>query len=107
MTIMERGFNGEFYVKTIPPEIYVLRTHEEDESCEEGCVIHHPSDTVQNRENWPYNWRGDRGIMERICEHGIGHPDWDSARHFERIGQSWQNIHGCCGICCTRVRENT
>lgn len=47
-------------------------------------------------ESWPTHWRGDRGIMERICTHGTGHP----------VAESWgylpdyELIHGCCGCPC-------
>lgn len=40
---------------------------------------------------WPLNWRGDRGLIERRCPHGIGHPDPDT------VGDT---VHGCDG-CCT------
>lgn len=77
-----------------------LRTHEQNAECDElGCCIHNPSDNIQNRENWPYNWREDRGIMERLCKHGCGHPDFDSADYLERNGQRYQNDHGC-DFCC-------
>lgn len=81
---------------------WVLRTHERNEDCEQnGCALHNPSDTVQNRERWPYNWRTDRGILERICEHGVGHPDIDSANFLRRIGKAEENVHGC-DFCCSR-----
>lgn len=59
--------------------------------CEgEHCTIHNMSD--HHMRVWPQHWRGDRGIMERICPHGVGHPDPD-----ERAGIS--TIHGCDGCC--------
>lgn len=80
-----------------------LRTHQENADCYKyGCPIHSPSPHIQNREDWPFLWREDRGIMERICKHGIGHPDLDAADRFERLGQDWQNVHGCDG-CCTGI----
>ncbi len=39
------------------------------------CCIHNPSD--HHMVDWPTHWRDDRGLMERICEHGVGHPDPD------------------------------
>ena len=45
------------------------------------------------------NWREDRGILERLCMHGIGHPDRDSALYLESIGKSEENVHGCDGCC--------
>lgn len=67
-----------------------------------GCAIHaHPSD--HPLKDAPLNWRADRGILERICECGIGHPDFDSAAYLESIGKGYENIHGCCGHCAIEV----
>lgn len=60
--------------------------------CEAPCSIHSPSD--HHMSEWRQHWRGDRGIMERICEHGIGHPDPDTRY---RAGDS--GVHGCDGCC--------
>lgn len=48
---------------------------------------------------WPMNWRGDRGILERICPHGIGHPDPDQREFWNETGQEWQGVHGCDACC--------
>lgn len=81
-----------------------FRTHPENDECREmGCVLHNPSDTIQNHENWPYNWREDRGIMERVCYHGVGHPDIDSARFLARHDRAYDNVHGC-DLCCLDLR---
>lgn len=70
-----------------------------------GCAIHdHPS--VHPLMDAPLNWREDRGILERICEHGIGHPDYDSAKYLESIGQGYENIHGC-DFCCHSTPTET
>jgi hypothetical protein len=42
------------------------------------------------------HWRGDRDMMERICTHGIGHPDPDDFRI--RMGFD-SGVHGCDGCC--------
>lgn len=34
--------------------------------------------------------------MERICPHGIGHPDPDEIN----LDENGRSVHGCCGICC-------
>lgn len=66
--------------------------------CEgEWCVLHNPSD--HKMKDWPLNWRGDRGIMERLCPHGVGHPDPDDLAHLERIGRTGEGVHGCDGCC--------
>lgn len=64
------------------------------ENCKgEWCVIHRPSNHVMV--HMPTHWRWDRYMMERICDHGIGHPDPDD------IAFTKQNaVHGCDG-CCT------
>ena len=75
-----------------------LQTHVINEECATGyCVVHNPSKNVMS--DFPYNWRTDRGIMERICSHGIGHPDIDSAAFLSKIGRSDENVHGCDGCC--------
>ncbi len=86
-------------VKLVTPDgKYFLRTHEVSDDCwENGCCIHNPSDNVMS--SFPYNWREDRGIMERICPHGVGHPDYDSARFHVRNGSDYENVHGCDGCC--------
>ena len=63
----------------------------------EPCVVHNPTDHPLR--SWPLLWRGDRGIFERVCEHGVGHPDPDQFVYWDRTGQPWQRVHGCCGCC--------
>lgn len=69
-----------------------LFTHKKDQCLGENCTIHNVSD--HHMKDWPQNWRGDRRIMERICEHGIGHPDPDDIRV-----AAGDNVHGCDGCC--------
>lgn len=77
----------------------LVNVHEEHDECRNiGCMIHNPTDHVMNREEWPYSWRDDRGMMERICEHGVGHPDLDSVRWSRRHARD-AGFHGCDGCC--------
>lgn len=62
------------------------------------CVVHHPSD--HRMREWALNWRDDRGLMERLCPHGTGHPDPDDMAYQASAGRSWQGVHDCDG-CCT------
>lgn len=57
--------------------IGVLRVHPRSQCEGRGipCCIHDPSG--HHMRTWPMNWRGDTGVMERICPHGCGHPDPD------------------------------
>lgn len=62
--------------------------------CVPPCAIHSPSE--HHMRTWPLHWRADRGIMERVCSHGIGHPDPDDIKIRMRNGDG---IHGCDGCC--------
>lgn len=69
--------------------------------CEgEYCVVHNPSDHCMRE--FPTHWRPDRGITERICPHGVGHPDPDDQAFLDRrLGEGhMKGVHGCDG-CCT------
>lgn len=72
----------------------------------EHCVIHNPSDHPMRV--FPTHWRGDRYLMERICPHGIGHPDPDDLAYkalvFSKtdVGKRMleaEAVHGCDGCC--------
>lgn len=74
-----------------------LVTHAPDKCVGESCVIHNPSD--HHMRDWPLMWRSDRQLMERTCEHGVGHPDPDDIAYQVRQGRTHQGIHGCDGCC--------
>jgi hypothetical protein len=61
------------------------------------CVIHNPG--PHHMREWPTCWRPDRGIMERICEHGVGHPDPDDQAFLISQGRTHEGVHGCDGCC--------
>lgn len=75
--------------------------HEVEQCQGQTCCIHNPSD--HHMRNWPQYWRDDTKVMERTCEHGIGHPDPDHLtykRQFLRLDErEWDSIHGCDGCC--------
>ena len=58
------------------------------------CTIHNRTD--HSMRSFKQIWRPDRGIMERICPHGIGHPDPDEYKL--AIDDSF-GVHGCDGCC--------
>jgi hypothetical protein len=75
-------------------------THAPDQCAGEVCCIHNRSDHVMR--SLPQHFRWDRGIMERTCKHGVGHPDPDQEFFFEKFyGEeaSAQWVHGCDGCC--------
>lgn len=62
------------------------------------CPIHMLTD--HDMRHFPQHFRADNGLMERICPHGIGHPDPDALPFFEERGTKSMSVHGCDG-CCT------
>jgi len=72
-----------------------LRVHEKDE-CQipEACTIHHRTD--HHMRSFKQFYRFDRGIMERICTHGIGHPDPDDISIIRKVDDGVHNCDGCC-----------
>lgn len=62
----------------------------------EHCTIHHRSDHALRA--FPQQWRSDRQMMERVCPHGIGHPDPDDIQLTGPHGPD-AAVHGCDGCC--------
>lgn len=76
----------------------VLRNVHSAEKCAgRHCVLHNPSD--HHMREWPTMYRAEKGLMERICPHGIGHPDPDDAAYHASHGATWTTVHGCDGCC--------
>jgi len=82
-----------------------LAVHDHGDCDGRYCCIHNPSDHRLNKA--PFLWRDDRLVpfLERVCDHGIGHPDPDSLDHLESVlpsniftGQAL-GVHGCDGCC--------
>jgi hypothetical protein len=96
MTIIDPLTGYEFDLVAVGQT--VLQTHAPSRCAGEICSIHNQSE--HHMRAWPQLWRGDRGIMERMCEHGVGHPDPD-----DRQVRLWPaaGVHGCDG-CCVKPR---
>ena len=77
--------------------VVLKNVHKESDCVGDTCVIH--KKTKHHMRHMPQLWRSDRGIMERVCEHGVGHPDPDSP--WPRGSYEW--IHGCDGCCYSAV----
>lgn len=63
----------------------------------EWCCVHNPS--PHHMVGWSQHWRADRVMMERVCSHGVGHPDPDDLEYLLRSGSGERGIHGCDGCC--------
>lgn len=77
-----------------------LRTHAEGTCLGDVCCIH--KRTEHSMRDFPQHWRSDRGIMERICHHGVGHPDPDD---YSIVTQQDDGTHGCDGCCYDEVLD--
>lgn len=81
-----------------------IRTHAAGECALEHCAIHNPS--THPLMDAPLHYRFDRGILERICKHGVGHDDPDDLAFRKSVGMEAGGVHGCCG-CCATLEEST
>lgn len=70
-------------------------THSGDACAGTPCPWHAPSD--HHMRDWTRLVRTS-GLTERICEHGIGHPDPDSLARAASLGRDFAT-HGCDGCC--------
>lgn len=89
IVLLER--TGNRYLRCHPPEV-----------CEgHPCPLHSRSDHPMR--SWPQNWRWDTQVMERVCSHGVGHPDPDHLASVRaRLGAEralTDSVHGCDGCC--------
>ena len=97
MTARKSYFRGKKF-HALGGEVW-LNVHSEDACSGETCVIHNP--TKHSMSTFPMHLR-ETGLVERTCEHHIGHPDPDSAAHMDRAyghtPGTWL-VHGCDGCC--------
>jgi hypothetical protein len=86
---------------TLPDGTLLRGVHSRLKCAGRPCVVHNPSD--HHMRDLPLHWRDDRRMFERICRHGIGHPDPDALAFQLSLptGDDGWGVHGCCGICCT------
>lgn len=78
-------------------DVVLGNVHSKRKCLGETCVIHNPSN--HHMRSWPLIWRDDRGIFERLCGHGIGHPDPDQHGYWRVLDIEHEGIHGCDGCC--------
>ena len=73
-------------------------THDKTRCKGTACPIHNPS--VHPMNTWPVALRA-YGIADRVCTHGIKHPDPDSITYLDRraplIDFTKHRCDGCCG----------
>jgi hypothetical protein len=67
----------------------IVNVHKSYQCRNDHCTIHNQSE--HHMVGFPQKWRQDRHFMERVCPHGIGHPDPD---------EIIQNLVHACDRCC-------
>jgi len=76
----------------------VTHIHKKTDCAGRPCAIHRPS--KHSMRGFPTHFRFDRYLMERICTHGVGHPDPDDvAYQQEAMPKRAPGVHGCDGCC--------
>lgn len=85
-----------------------VEVHDKNADCDAyGCCLHNPSD--HSLREAPLVWRQAGAFdikpshMERVCEHGVGHPDPDGLAFLRRNNAlelvEALSVHGCDGCC--------
>lgn len=81
----------------LPDGRELFGVHDEALCAGRVCVIHNSTD--HHMVEWPLIWRYDRGIFERLCDHGVGHPDPDQFDYWAEEDMMSKAVHGC-DFCC-------
>lgn len=71
-----------------------LYTHEASDCTSGRCTFHKRTD--HHMRSFPQFYRFDRGIMERKCTHGVGHPDPDDTNIINGVDDGSHECDGCC-----------
>jgi hypothetical protein len=71
------------------------------ERCSGHCPFHRPSAHLMV--TWPMDVRGST-LVERVCPHGVGHPDPDSVHWLNDRGIHTAGVHGC-DLCCSGLPD--
>lgn len=71
-----------------------LICHEKEDCLDQVCSLHNR--TPHHMRTWRQMWREDVYLMERVCEHSVGHPDPDD---YTILYGGAKETHGCDGCC--------
>lgn len=97
--VINAGSTGEQFTDSAGR---IITVHSANKCGSQHCSIHNPSNHPLN--NAPLLWRGDRKMMERVCTHGVGHPDFDDVAYNVGVlgaDEETYSTHGCDGCCAT------
>ncbi len=102
MYLLQDPKTGYYTVVSDSPKgetLGVFRSHGPSDCLgDHPCAIHNTASDHPLSEA-PMFWREDIGLLERICGHGVGHPDFDSSKWLASVGQDPRDSHGCDGCC--------
>ena len=81
---------------------HLVNVHDRSVCAGHPCCVHNP--TQHHMYGWRQHWRSDRAFMERLCSHGIGHPDPDQLSYLRRVHGDTDDVvalevHACDGCC--------
>lgn len=109
MTTPDQATDETIMGYTATGEPMILK-HHSAKACVPPCAFHAPSD--HPLKDAPLNWRSGlspfdgRRLLERLCEHGVGHPDPDGLafanQNLPKGQEPDTGVHGCClSRCCS------
>jgi hypothetical protein len=88
-----------------------IRNIHPESACRErgACTIHSPTEHSMRafpvHVRIPSPWDIKPMHFERICPHGVGHPDPDDMTYWISKGDPSMGVHGCDGCCKKEVYE--
>lgn len=98
----ETGYYTKVSLTPHGESIYTLHYVHSSKQCEgRNCVIHNnPSLHPLTME--PAVWNDEETAVERVCVHGVVHPDVDDLDYRKTVGQYYVYLEhecdGCCGL---------
>jgi hypothetical protein len=71
-----------------------FRSHLEEDCTGEVCAFHKRTD--HHMRKYKQFFRFGTGMMERVCSHGVGHPDPDDAKIVDGTHDGTHECDACC-----------
>lgn len=81
-----------------PTSMLLAQVHSRSQCEPRNCWLHEPSE--HHMRSWDISIRLDKhALVERTCEHGVGHPDPDDMEYQRTKDRDFLAVHGCDGCC--------
>lgn len=75
----------------------LVNVHEPRLCTGRACTIHNPSG--HHMDAWPMMWHQEARSFERLCPHGLSHPDPDQFAYWSAAGLMFRACHPCDQCC--------